>query len=1427
MGGEEEPNLRRRIDSELGGVVYHAEERVRGAGGDGDDGDGATLWATPVADFLSGAARRARPPSAAGGRPPGEGDGGRETTSAVHVREGALRAGAVAARLLGLAIDRLCRGGLGGDGDGDGDGEGARIRTIRHILAAALAALGHLPDGGGVESDVTREENNAALPPPLPPRRLPRPRPVGPAPVGIDPRWEDQRRRIAEERRGGEEGGDRDVQEDDGDDSAGLSLEKSDPAALQSEVSWLALDCVALLSGTRPLRDVSGLGSDSDAGSTTRGYPTTARSPDVPVAGTDEVDAVSPPSSPLRGAAAFGLFLDLALFWPGRGMESCGGMSPGGKGRMAHRIRTLGSSSGIGIPDLVNLKLAALRYATWPPGGGLFGRDNRDDRGDDSDVSRAVILLLLSRGLADGEAGRGKGAAGESAMRSKLSRTSGGYLVRYHIGQSVQSVTALLRTYTVNKSKVKKYRKKKTSKSQQESISIGLAYSLLILILGEREAAPVLARYISLRHLWEDVLGPLPPTILNVARGDGPQGATRARESFATMTPERPVTALDDTDDGRDHDWDDGDEGVAASVAISDGDFRHPLLPKTSAAILDFVTKHFLDLGSYDLLVKCSDEEVGLLLELTLVSARRALRMDVRNDGFRQAHVMKHGWGPEPPMGAKALKAVCAILSQNSGTTRKSAAQGECLAIAMAGLFNVPAPEGAGPQNDIDDVRRNVLTGFMFGARARGREGRGGGIAAHIRGLQERGALLPPREVRRVCYGVMAELTPATTCMPMSPSPEFESLALPLDRLSLDAPMFLLRCVITEEEDLRLHAASALDSYLPVLASLLSSEDVISLYERGEAAQFEALAAPYLPVLLTAACSDSVITRLASARWAAEVVSRLDPLAACHLCAFLADDPDPKISKAARSCADGMVTDKDGGAKRRKTSMGALCSDAHAINQHGTSPKTSTVIFLDLKNDMDREVLYARLDQEVMTFSDQVGIPAGAGSVLLQHFKYRKVEAAETLLSDQEGTLARCGIEGRCRPALDSSARSQEDSCAAGTNIECGICFDEIHRQKEMYSMPCGHIFCRTCWQSYLDVSLEENHSLIFDLACPKEGCFERLTSDDVANIAPDLLGIWRYRRFASFVNMDTRHRFCPGPDCKMIAIASGVVSGLTASCGQCHTCFCFKCGERPHRPAECHDVEHWNNIFVSSKFWIKKNSKPCPGCKAPIVKEVGCNHMHCTRCDCQFCWVCLTDFHNELNSHICNKYDPSANDSTEEGRKTFYVTRFEAHDQAEKFAQTQLNAMPENLEMMKNESPFLSDKNSDVLKKAAEVLVESRCFLKHSYMVAYRMPEKNLPNGNTSAHNNMTLSIGDEKSQPSPTNTAPTQSPPKEAFVTHQGTLEKFTEKLSELSELDLAIILEQKGERSLQMHLSAINFHTQCVSKYIERINTFLRAR
>ena len=50
----------------------------------------------------------------------------------------------------------------------------------------------------------------------------------------------------------------------------------------------------------------------------------------------------------------------------------------------------------------------------------------------------------------------------------------------------------------------------------------------------------------------------------------------------------------------------------------------------------------------------------------------------------------------------------------------------------------------------------------------------------------------------------------------------------------------------------------------------------------------------------------------------------------------------------------------------------------------------------------------------------------------------------------------------------------------------------------------------------------------------------------------------------------------------------------------------------------------------------IRKVVKRCPKCHVIIDKDGGCNHMTCSNCNHQFCWICLQDWDKHEDYYTC-----------------------------------------------------------------------------------------------------------------------------------------------------------------------------------------------
>ena len=76
-----------------------------------------------------------------------------------------------------------------------------------------------------------------------------------------------------------------------------------------------------------------------------------------------------------------------------------------------------------------------------------------------------------------------------------------------------------------------------------------------------------------------------------------------------------------------------------------------------------------------------------------------------------------------------------------------------------------------------------------------------------------------------------------------------------------------------------------------------------------------------------------------------------------------------------------------------------------------------------------------------------------------------------------------------------------------------------------------------------------------------------------------------------------------------------GFVTESTHACGLCGLGVCKKCMMTPGDGHECKKDD------VESATLMKKSSKPCPKCAAPIFKIDGCDQMWCTQCQTAFSW--------------------------------------------------------------------------------------------------------------------------------------------------------------------------------------------------------------
>ena len=574
------------------------------------------------------------------------------------------------------------------------------------------------------------------------------------------------------------------------------------------------------------------------------------------------------------------------------------------------------------------------------------------------------------------------------------------------------------------------------------------------------------------------------------------------------------------------------------------------------------------------------------------------------------------------------------------------------------------------------------------------------------------------------------------------------------EELSFELPIVLFKCALFEDTMMKPRATKALSDLLSSFTSAVSSGTF-------DESSLQRQAAYLIPSLVNASCCEFEAVRLASAQWTTSLLWLIDPPAAYCLCCFLANDTDLKVSILAKSIMERKAIEKL-----------SLVDDAVQQPMYE---------FLDLSTDQDRATLTMELEVRISAITQSLNIPSSAASVILLSFDGYPKEAIDACAMDREGVFRRCGVEARCRISNDDLTRD----CDMDGNFVCGICYNDEIAMSDSYAMSCGHRFCTACYKSFLENAIKEGPNQILNATCPSHDCIERITGVEVSELIPEQLEKWKDYFLRQFVEQESHYRFCTGPDCDVVVVSLGDTGPVTCICD---TTFCFGCGELPHVPALCEDFEKWQKIFGSSVFWVAKHTKPCPNCGVPIEKNQGCNHIRCSQCQFDFCWICLAHLDTHMMAHTCNQYDPAAHAEDDDVKmRLFFTDRFQAHEEAELFARKRLEGIEDKVQHLLDKFWLLEEKEAQDLVKGEETLVEARRFLKYSFIAAYGMK--------------------DDKSR-------------RKVFESHQGALELLTETLSGLTELNLDTMYVERGENSLRLHLRAITFYTSIIEKYMERI-------
>lgn len=191
------------------------------------------------------------------------------------------------------------------------------------------------------------------------------------------------------------------------------------------------------------------------------------------------------------------------------------------------------------------------------------------------------------------------------------------------------------------------------------------------------------------------------------------------------------------------------------------------------------------------------------------------------------------------------------------------------------------------------------------------------------------------------------------------------------------------------------------------------------------------------------------------------------------------------------------------------------------------------------------------------------------------------------------------------------------------TSFFCQICQMD-HEQEEGFRVSCGHVFCRGCLASYLKFKVEEN-----ELApmCPHvDGsvrCVVKLQEGEILSLLDDKTK-GRYQRFSA---LRTCKYLRECPSCQHESRTKPTWNNKIV-CQRCGLTYCYYHSTAHNKGVRIcsgfakRDKEQ-NEGTLASAATISRTSRPCPGCRKPIERSRGCDHMYCTQCFTKFCYRC------------------------------------------------------------------------------------------------------------------------------------------------------------------------------------------------------------
>ncbi|KAK6245348.1 hypothetical protein QUC31_000144 [Theobroma cacao] len=360
-----------------------------------------------------------------------------------------------------------------------------------------------------------------------------------------------------------------------------------------------------------------------------------------------------------------------------------------------------------------------------------------------------------------------------------------------------------------------------------------------------------------------------------------------------------------------------------------------------------------------------------------------------------------------------------------------------------------------------------------------------------------------------------------------------------------------------------------------------------------------------------------------------------------------------------------------------------------------------------------------RMEDSIGEVSGVLSISKVEASILLLHYNWSVGKVHDSWFTDEGEARKKAGLV--VKPLIELPDHG---------DILCRICFESYSRDG-IKSTVCGHPYCSDCWSSYIKTAIADGPGSLL-LKCPEPSCR--------AAVGEDMIGVFaseeekkKYSGYfvMSYIEDSKMIKWCPGPGCENAINFDAGSTNFDVSCA-CSHLFCWNCSEEAHRPVDCETVRKWimkNSSEAENVNYILAFTKPCPKCRRPIEKNMGCSHMSCMApCYYQFCWLCLKDWSNH---GACNRYNQDPEEERREKAKKYmmryshYFERWATNQKSMKKAAADMENVQSNQLEILARIQLLPETQFSFLTEAWQQIVECRRVLAWTYAYGYYLPDQ------------------------------------------------------------------------------------------------------